>query len=183
MQGFASDTDYGDSTSFNSSATYQLPVNTLIGVGLEAFAVNIDQSKGVLTNESQATASVSIAPALPPGYSLVFSTGLPSPPLQITTTNLPHASSSVSYSTKLAATGGSGTGYTWSVASGTLPAGFTLSPAGVLSSAGNQILPPATAYSFTVMVTDSAGNHGNSAIDIGHPVSGTRELGRRSVRT
>jgi hypothetical protein len=87
-------------------------------------------------------------------------------PLQITTTSLPNASSGTPYSTMIEATGGSGTGYTWSVSSGSLPPGFTFSSEGscgagcvdvVLSSTGSPIAP-ATSYSFTVEVTDSAGN-------------------------
>jgi hypothetical protein len=82
--------------------------------------------------------------------------GMRSSPLQITTTSLPNACGQ-SYSTTLATSGGSGTGYTWSLSSGSLPDGFTLSPAGVLSSTGSP-LAPVDSYSFTVQVTDSAGN-------------------------
>jgi hypothetical protein len=59
------------------------------------------------------------------------------------------------YSQTLAATGGSGTGYTWAVASGsTLPAGLSLSTAGVLSGK-----PTATGTpSFSITATDSVGN-------------------------
>jgi hypothetical protein len=55
------------------------------------------------------------------------------------------------------ATGGSGTGYTWSVSSEALPAGFTLSSAGILSSSGSP-WASANSYGFTVQLTDSAGN-------------------------
>jgi hypothetical protein len=66
-------------------------------------------------------------------------------------------------STTLAATGGSGTGYTWSLAnSTTLPAGMGLSSAGVISG------KPTTAGTapFTVMVTDSASNTTTLALSI-----------------
>jgi hypothetical protein len=78
-------------------------------------------------------------------------------PLQITTASLPNASSGAPYSTTLGATGGSGTGYTWSVLSGSLPAGYTLSSAGALTSTGSPAAP-ADSYSFTVKVADSTGN-------------------------
>src|SRR5579862_8032800 len=78
-------------------------------------------------------------------------------PLQIATTSLPNATSGSPYSTTLMATGGSGTGYTWSVSSGSLPPGFALSTAGVLSSTGSPAAA-ANSYSFAVRVTDSAGN-------------------------
>jgi len=53
-------------------------------------------------------------------------------PLSITTTSLPNAVQGQAYSFALAATGGNSP-YTWSVSSGSLPAGLTLSPAGVIS--------------------------------------------------
>lgn len=90
------------------------------------------------------------------------------PPLQITTTSLPNADTGQSYpSTPIIATGGSGAGYKWSLASGSLPPGFTLSPEEscgnactevALSSTGNPPAPVGTgSYNFTVQVTDSAG--------------------------
>ena len=55
----------------------------------------------------------------------------------------------LSYSQTLIASGGGGS-YTWSIVSGSLPAGLSLSPGGVISGT------PATAgaYSFTVQVSD-----------------------------
>jgi hypothetical protein len=72
-------------------------------------------------------------------------------PLTITTTTpLPQGPVGVSYSCTLAAAGGS-PNYAWSISSGTLPSGLTLSSAGVIAGT------PATAGSstFTVRVTDS----------------------------
>ena len=73
-------------------------------------------------------------------------------PLTITTTALPAATSGVAYSATLAATGGTPP-YTWSLASGTLPAGTgPLTAAGVISGT-----PTATGTSsFTVKVTAGA---------------------------
>ena len=77
----------------------------------------------------------------------------PASPLAISTTSLPAATISVAYSTTLAGTGGT-TPYTWSLASGSLPAGLSLAGStGVISgtpSAGG-------AASFTVKLTDQAG--------------------------
>lgn len=72
-----------------------------------------------------------------------------------TSTTLPTGYVGSNYSQQLAATGGSGTGYTWGVSSGSnLPVGLTLSPTGMLSGA-----PTATGTpSFNLMVTDSVGN-------------------------
>ncbi|MDE3062520.1 MAG: putative Ig domain-containing protein, partial [Acidobacteriota bacterium] len=77
------------------------------------------------------------------------------PALAIAPASLPTAYVNSNYSQTFTATGGSGTGYSYGVASGTsLPAGLTLSPAGVLSG------KPTTSgsASFGVTVTDSASN-------------------------
>jgi len=85
-------------------------------------------------------------------------------PLQITTTTLPSPVSGHPYSAEIKATGGSGSGHSWSVSSGSLPPGFALSSEDncgsgcvILSSTGT---PPARpdSYNFTVQVTDSTGN-------------------------
>lgn len=69
----------------------------------------------------------------------------------VVTDNLPTATVNVTYpSTTLAATDGT-TPYTWSIASGSIPAGLSLSAAGVISGT------PTTSgsYSFNLQVTDS----------------------------
>jgi uncharacterized protein (TIGR03437 family) len=77
--------------------------------------------------------------------------------LQITTSSLPNTVVGQSYSATLTATGGTG-GYIWEYFyPGSLPAGFTLSSAGVLSSTGNPAAP-AGSYSFFAQVYDSASN-------------------------
>ena len=86
-------------------------------------------------------------------------------PLQVTTTSLPNATSGTPYSMALAASGGSGAGYTWSLTSGSLPAGFTLSSAGTLSSTGSPAAAP-NSYSFTVQVMDSAGDTATQPLDL-----------------
>jgi pimeloyl-ACP methyl ester carboxylesterase len=97
------------------------------------------------------------------------------PPLQITTTSLPNADTGQPYSSgTIQATGGSDSGYTWSVSSGSLPGGFTLSPEGscgnsctqvALSSTGSPAAP-AGSYPFTVQVMDSAGNLATQALTL-----------------
>ena len=71
--------------------------------------------------------------------------------LTISTTSLPAGIVGTAYDQQLEAAGGT-TPYAWTVAAGTLPAGLSLSPGGVLSGS------PATAGSvtFTVQVTDAA---------------------------
>jgi len=97
----------------------------------------------VVTDSASNTANLGISIVVKPAVSIT------------TATTLPVAYVGTVYSQTLAATGGSGTGYTWTVTGGsTLPAGLALSSAGVLSGT-----PTATGTpSFTVTVTDSASN-------------------------
>ena len=71
--------------------------------------------------------------------------------LAITTPSLPNGQVGVAYNQSLAASGGT-TPYTWTVASGALPTGTTLSGAGAITGT------PTTAgtYNFTARVTDAA---------------------------
>lgn len=70
----------------------------------------------------------------------------------VSTTTLPSAAVGKAYSQQLTATGGSGSG-TWAVSGGTLPAGVSLSAAGLLSGT-----PTATgSAAFTVTYTDAVG--------------------------
>ena len=72
----------------------------------------------------------------------------PVPALSITTSGLPGATVGTSYSTTLAASGGSGT-KSWAITAGSLPAGLSLSSSGVLSGTPTA---PGTA-SFTAKVS------------------------------
>ncbi len=81
--------------------------------------------------------------------------------LTITTSTLPNGYVSSVYSSKLAASGGSGTGYSWSLTAGSLPSGLTLVN-GVLSG-----IPKVTGTSsITVKVTDSASNSASQKLSI-----------------
>lgn len=78
------------------------------------------------------------------------------PALVTSPASLPPVTVNSLYSATLSATGGSGTGYTFAITAGTLPAGLTLSPSGVLSGtipAGTQALDTA----ITITTTDSNG--------------------------
>ena len=84
--------------------------------------------------------------------SKAFSLTVSYPALKVTTTTPPRGYVGSTYAATLAASGGSGTGYTWSLATGSsLPAGLTLSAAGMLGG------KPTTAgtSSTTVTVKDS----------------------------
>jgi hypothetical protein len=93
-------------------------------------------------------------------------------PLQVTTATLPGGTVGTSYSAALNATGGTAP-YTWSVVSGSLPAGLTLSTGGSISgtpkSAGQSTFtlqakdsaasPQAATVSFTIAVSAPAAAH------------------------
>jgi hypothetical protein len=95
----------------------------------------------------------------------------------VQTTSLPPAEIGAPYTAQLTATGGTG-GYTWSVISGTLPAGLTLSTSGDVSGT------PTTegSASFTVQVVDEASATHTRAFtvvvaDVGELVSGVPVTG------
>jgi uncharacterized repeat protein (TIGR03806 family) len=82
--------------------------------------------------------------------------------LAVTTTSLPNWTVNFAgYSQTLAASGGT-PGYTWSLSSGTLPTGLTLSSGGVLSGTPTA----ANTVSFTVQVTDSTGATATKAFTV-----------------
>lgn len=82
--------------------------------------------------------------------------------LTITTSSLPLAGVSSGYGAGLSATGGVGT-LTWSLVSGSLPAGLGLSPAGTI---GGTCSATAVTSSFQVRVTDSLGRTANRSFTI-----------------
>ena len=76
-------------------------------------------------------------------------------PLAITTASLPNATVGAAYSQALAATGGAPPYSNWTVTSGSLPTGLTLSAAtGVIS--GTPTTATGSPFSFSVTVSDSA---------------------------
>jgi Putative Ig domain len=82
--------------------------------------------------------------------------------LEITTpSTLPSAGLGTAYSTTLAATGGTAP-YTWSVSTGALPGGFTLSAAGLLSGTPSVI----GTFSFTAKTTDAAAQVASASMQI-----------------
>ena len=104
--------------------------------GVTSFSVTV-------TDSAKATATLPLSLTVKKGVSIT------------TAAALPDGYVGFAYTKTLAATGGSDTGYTWAVNSGSsLPGGLTLTAAGVLSGK-----PTATgAASFSITVTDSAQN-------------------------
>ena len=82
------------------------------------------------------------------------------PQVQVTTSSLAGGTTGLPYSATLSATGGTGT-YSWSISSGTLPAGLSLS--------GNTISGTPTeagTSTFTVKAADSTGSSGSKQLSI-----------------
>ncbi|MCU1264579.1 MAG: hypothetical protein JWM21_897 [Acidobacteria bacterium] len=77
---------------------------------------------------------------------------------------LPNGTVGVPYSVTFNASGGSGTGYTFTQTAGTLPPGLNLSGAGVLS--GTPTTTTGSPFSFTIQVTDSASATGSKVFQL-----------------
>lgn len=85
------------------------------------------------------------------------------PVLSVNTNSLAGGTPGQIYNQALQATGGSANGYNWTLISGTLPAGLTLTAAsGVISG----VPTAAGASNFTVQVADSAGSFASKALSI-----------------
>ncbi len=113
---------------------------------------------GLPASQRPSTPVVGFVPAKTTSTPTSTSTSTPTPaptptstPLSIATTSLPNATAGQPYSFTLQAAGGTPP-YSWTVTSGSLPAGLDLSSAGVISGT------PSTSGSaaFTVQVTDSS---------------------------
>ncbi len=95
--------------------------------------------------------AIIVAAALLATWGMAAPAGAVTKPLAVKTATLPGATAGLSYSAKLAASGGVAP-YTWSVTAGTLPAGLTLVPATGLIAG---IPAPGSSASFTVQASDS----------------------------
>jgi len=82
-------------------------------------------------------------------------------PLAVATTSLSNGTVGAVYNQTLTATGGAGA-YTWTLASGSLPAGTTLSTVGVLSGTPTTV----GSFTFTVKVTDLSGQSASAPFTI-----------------
>ena len=108
------------------------------------FAVKVTDNLLVTSSAQSLTLTVVAAPTITTGSSL------------------PQGEVGVSYSQTLAATGGSGSGYTFSLASGTLPAGLSITG----NSIGGAPTAAVTSASFSIKVTDSAGGFSTQAFTL-----------------
>jgi hypothetical protein len=104
--------------------------------------------KGITVREAAAATSSTPTPTPNPTPTPAPAPSVPA--LSITTTSLPGATVGVAYSASLSAAGGTPP-YAWTVASGSLPAGVTVSTGGVLSGTPTQF----GQASFTLQVSDA----------------------------
>jgi hypothetical protein len=93
-------------------------------------------------------------------------------PLLVRTTEVPDARSGVAYSQTLEASGGTGTGYAWSLEAGTLPSGVTLSTEGILSGTPSE----SGSFSFTPRVEDDGGTSATAVLGL-HSCEAALSLG------
>ena len=121
--------------------------------------LSLGSSSGVISGTPTAAATSNFTVQVT-GYDGLFSTAAfsltinaaPVPPIIATSSPLPPGAIATAYTETLAATGGM-TPYTWSVASGSLPTGLSLSPGGVISGTPTA----AGTANFSVQVTGADG--------------------------
>jgi hypothetical protein len=117
--------------------------------------ITLDAVKGTLSGNPSASGNLSFTVQVKDSSSATATQRLTvaiAPPLAITTASaLPSGTANVPYAATLAASGGS-LPLTWSLVSGSLPPGVSLSPSGIVSGTPSD----AASSTFTVQVKDSA---------------------------
>jgi hypothetical protein len=120
--------------------------------------LNLSTTTGAISGNPTAagtytfTVGVTDASIVPNTATQAFTvTIVPTPP-SITTTSLPNAVAGTTYSQQLTYTGGGGGSPVFNLTTGTLPAGLSLSPAGLISGTPTNAAAGST-YNFTVTVT------------------------------
>src|SRR5881296_1954232 len=126
-----------------SSSTYSTPATSSSDNGGQ-FTVVVSNSAGSVTSS---TAILTVNASIPP--------------LQVASSQLPGGTAASAYSATLSASGGTSP-YSWSVSSGTLPTGLSLSSSGTLS--GTPTV--AGAFPFTVAVKDAASASASASLSI-----------------
>jgi Peptidase A4 family/Putative Ig domain len=131
----------------SASSTVRVPRNARATVITLHYYVRVTDVRG-RRDEAQGSVTEAAAVIVPPAPAPAPAPAVPS--LLITTTALPNATEGVSYAATVAASGGTSP-YLWSVASGALPSGLSLSPAGVVSGTPTS----AGVGAFTLEATDA----------------------------
>jgi hypothetical protein len=166
--GFGDASDVGTAVLLFGAAGVTLLGNTITGAGTDA-GVDVEaNSTGVLItrNDIGRTApdspdSFGIGVNVDAGSSAIVTcntfsgwktdiSGVPPQSVCVTTTTLPSGTVHVAYSAAVAAVGGTAP-YTWSLASGSLPPGLSISPSGTITGVPTM----AGTFTFTIKATDS----------------------------
>lgn len=126
--------------SSNAAVVWSTSLGTISGTGLLSAPLATIGRPIIVTATSVAS---------PASRALAF-VSLTGAQLAIVSSSLPPAQAGTSYSASLQSTGGTAP-YSWSIASGSLPAGLTLSPNGMLTGTTSQ----SGSFSFSAKVTDA----------------------------
>jgi len=148
----------GTSYSQTIAATGTTPITWAVSAGSLPAGLTLNASTGVISGTPTGTAGTSTFTVRATNsagnntrqFTIVVSAAVVAP--TITTSSLPNATVGTAYNQTLAATGTAP--ITWTVSIGTLPAGLTLSSAGVISGTPTAAGPS----TFTVRAANSAGN-------------------------
>jgi hypothetical protein len=117
---------------------------------------------GTPTRAATFTFSIKATDAANASGSKGFTVTIAAPGLAITTNSLSNGTVGTAYSGSLSATGGTAP-YTWSLESGTLPDGLSLSSAGVISGTPTR----ASSFTFSARVTDATNTSVSKSFSIG----------------
>ncbi len=128
----------------NTGVTWSATVGSINNDGLY-------QAPAVKSNTTATVKAISNADSSDAGTASVTITPDAASPLTITTTGLTGVTSGITYSANLKASGGS-TPYSWTLVSGSLPTGFSLSSSGSLAGTTTKL----GQFNFTVQATDSS---------------------------
>ena len=158
---------------------------------LSALGLSLSSS-GVLSGATPVTGNAAFTVQVTDSASSTATANLTvaiTPSLTVTTATIPPGVEGTPYSATLTATGGTNTGYTWSVISGTglSAVGLTLSPSGVITGTPNA---GETAVPFTAQVSDSDGNKATAALTLtvtavtfqGQVLSGTTPVNGATIQ-
>jgi len=140
------------------------PYTWAISGGTLPAGLTLDPVTGILsgTPSAAATSNFTVSATATGGLSATKTFSLTvTTPISITTAALPGAITGVAYNQTLASAGGSAP-RTWTVSSGALPAGLSLSTAGVISGTPTALGP----FSFTVQVAAGNGTSATQALSI-----------------
>ena len=147
-------------TTFTASGSAASPYTFSIISGALPAGLSLNASTGVVSGTPTATASANITMAATDANgcagNALFTIAVGCPTITMTPASLPVGTVTTAYSQALSASGGASP-YVWAVSSGTLPAGLSLSTAGVLSGTPTAATSGVNGTSVTMQATDANG--------------------------